>query len=130
MQRLLFGGILLVLALAPASPAVAENGWWRSAWQRSADWPEASGNPMELMRSSPAAAYYRATTHDRDPVQRQAHQAGTPSQPGAGPGAGRGRAAPDRRANEIGIDSRDPEQLLTLIEATLERFIGATGRRR
>ena len=33
-------------------------------------------------------------------------------------------------ANEIGVDARDPEELLALIEATLERFIDATGRRR
>ena len=51
-----------------------------------------------------------------------------------GPAASRGLVEAERRliamANEIGVDARDPEQLLALIEATLERFINATGRRR
>ena len=51
-----------------------------------------------------------------------------------GPAPSRGLVEAERRliamANEIGVDVRDPVALMALIEATLEQFINATGRRR
>ena len=50
------------------------------------------------------------------------------------PAPSRSLAEAERRliamANEIGVDVRDPVALMALIEATLEQFINATGRRR
>ena len=58
---------------------------------------------------------------------------GSPAGTGLGPAPSRGLVEAERRliamANEIGVDVRDPVALMALIEATLEQFINATGRR-
>ena len=77
-----------------------------------------------------AAGDQAGAAGDGDPAQRPARQAGTPARPAPS----RSLAEAERRliamANEIGVDARDPEALLALIEATIEQFINATGRRR
>ena len=97
-------------------------------------WPEASGDPMELMAALTSSGLLPGAADDRRgavTVIRLSDRLAKLERR-LEPAPSRGLVEAERRliamANEIGVDVRDPVALMALIEATLEQL--ATGRRR